>query len=546
MRVLIKFRHGLGDSVQLTSVIQHLRHSCPDWAVDVVSPLGRHSCFFGLVSNSYILDVNRLKNVYDVVYDLVWDESDVSYKDSPSTKAEKCLRDIFSIEPQVELCSYRINVSSEKKSHVCRHLSEIASLSPDSNGLVAIHYEGTTSRERKDMSHYCVNGICERLLSLNYTPLILDWEYSSPLPDGESVFCFDVTHPIWMGYRTGDAEILTALLDSVSLVIAVDSGPQKVAGATKTPTLAVWTGFHPLHYYGLANNVTHLVPFNHEESIRGDRKSGLTFFNDHYQHIVYQDLEKNMADLVEEHLKGDVSSEQKLGYLAGGDYPTHIPYNISYYQQRKEQEDGADLLAYGDWQVNYGSWFVESLDLVNKLVLDVGCGCGALTKAMRDAGADVYGIDVNEYTVLAGRQKWPELKDKIFVCDAVNLHLFPNEIFDCLHVQSVAEHWREVLVGTTLSELLRVCKPGGLIFMCIAVVEHEAVVAPANKPAEWWMDKNEDPTHICNKTGQWWLDKHIKAGWKICTDEYRDRLWNHPESCWKRYEQEWYVIVAKK
>jgi hypothetical protein len=34
-RVLISFRHGLGDVIQLTSVLNHLRHYHPNWVIDV-------------------------------------------------------------------------------------------------------------------------------------------------------------------------------------------------------------------------------------------------------------------------------------------------------------------------------------------------------------------------------------------------------------------------------------------------------------------------------------------------------------------------------
>ena len=46
--VLIDFRHGLGDAVQLTSVLQHLRHYHPNWSIDVAALGGKHSAYGGL------------------------------------------------------------------------------------------------------------------------------------------------------------------------------------------------------------------------------------------------------------------------------------------------------------------------------------------------------------------------------------------------------------------------------------------------------------------------------------------------------------------
>ena len=37
MRILIEFQHGLGDTVQLSSVLAHLRHYRPDWQIDVAT-----------------------------------------------------------------------------------------------------------------------------------------------------------------------------------------------------------------------------------------------------------------------------------------------------------------------------------------------------------------------------------------------------------------------------------------------------------------------------------------------------------------------------
>ena len=76
---------------------------------------------------------------------------------------------------------------------------------------------------------------------------------------------------LWGGTGTGDAEALAALIEHSALLVGVDSGPLHVAGATTTPTVGVWLRHHPLHYFGLADNVLHLVPDRHETHVRGDR-----------------------------------------------------------------------------------------------------------------------------------------------------------------------------------------------------------------------------------------------------------------------------------
>ena len=59
-RSLIKFRHGLGDAVQLTTVLQHLKHYHPDWDVDVAALIGKHSAFHGLCRKVFVLDREEL------------------------------------------------------------------------------------------------------------------------------------------------------------------------------------------------------------------------------------------------------------------------------------------------------------------------------------------------------------------------------------------------------------------------------------------------------------------------------------------------------
>ena len=54
--VLIKFRHGLGAAVQLTTVLQHVNHYHSDWDVHVATLAGKQSAFHGLCRGVQILD----------------------------------------------------------------------------------------------------------------------------------------------------------------------------------------------------------------------------------------------------------------------------------------------------------------------------------------------------------------------------------------------------------------------------------------------------------------------------------------------------------
>src|SRR5436305_9136922 len=89
----------------------------------------------------------------------------------------------------------------------------------------------------------------------------------------------------------------------VTLMVGVDSGPLHVAGATSTPTIGVWTGHHPLHYFDLGEHVTHLVPEDHERLLRGNVEAGAAYFQRHYRYQAYSDLRTSVLGVVRERLK---------------------------------------------------------------------------------------------------------------------------------------------------------------------------------------------------------------------------------------------------
>ncbi|MBI1903056.1 MAG: FkbM family methyltransferase [Planctomycetia bacterium] len=65
---------------------------------------------------------------------------------------------------------------------------------------------------------------------------------------------------------------------------------------------------HPLHYFGLADHVTHLVPDDHARFLRGDAAAGARYFESHYNFRVYRDLERTLCRLCDEVLGGQTNS----------------------------------------------------------------------------------------------------------------------------------------------------------------------------------------------------------------------------------------------
>jgi len=535
MDVAIDFRHGLGDAVQLTAVLRHLCHYHPEWNVDVAALVGKHSALHGLCRKVIVRgDHDSLERTgYQRRYALDWDECRTSYGDCPSTKVTQCLVEVFKLKPIAALCGYQIQRSARADQLARAYLEQVCHAAPDSAGrypAVLIHYAGNTSADKKNLSHDLVRDVCDVVLAAGATPVILDWDRRSSLPDGQRIFNPDADHPMWGGHGTGDAEVLAALIQHARLMVGVDSGPLHVAGATSTETIGVWTQHHPVYYFDLADNVLHFVPANHEQLARG--AEAVSYFQRCYQHQTYRELAVDLPTLVESRLTGEefqrIANRRFLARLSA-----HA-YDRQYHEEHRRA--GLDYLAFGDWQQDYGRWLVDSLQLGEKRVLDVGCGCGAIARGLQQAGAHVGGVDLNQYMIQLGREKWPDMRDQLNVCDAVNLHLFEDGCWDAIHSAQVAEHWKPELVPHILDELKRVVVPGGAFF---CTLDTEELVTRQERD-----QRAEDPTHVCIRPMAWWHDQLEKAGWTVCSARFESALQVHTKSFFNRYDWDWFVATS--
>ncbi len=96
--------------------------------------------------------------------------------------------------------------------------------------------------------------------------------------------------------------------------------------------------------------------------------------------------------------------------------------------------------------------------------LDVGCGQGAYVGRMRSLGFDVVGIDASEGQVRLARRK-VEQPDIITVGSALDVPAL-DRAFDFLYAINVLHHLESLdEQRRAFAELLRVLKPGGLLFL---------------------------------------------------------------------------------
>jgi len=186
-KVLIEFRHGLGDAAQFTSVLKHLKKYYPHWIIDVSALVGKHTCYQGLCHQIFRLrDENVDLSEYDKRYILDWDECRHDHEFWPSTKVARCLLEIFRLTPRPELCSYSIQTGIQAQAAAANYLSEITGATTNEEGrfpAVLIHYEGNTSGSKKNLPHTLIQQVCEDIIEVGFVPVILDWDQRSPLID---------------------------------------------------------------------------------------------------------------------------------------------------------------------------------------------------------------------------------------------------------------------------------------------------------------------------------------------------------------------------
>ena len=317
--LLFRFAHGLGDRIQFMVVLRHLQRLRPDLAVDVECDGSTLALYRGLcrracaragrpvTDGTASLTAGGTRSVYDIEHLVDWPEPDQTYPDSPSTKAEKHLREVHHIAPIPELCRYQFDPAEWAIDRARRYLTEVAG-SPER--AVLIHHQGSSYRSKKNLPDYVVRTLVRGLTAAGYQPVLLDWQGTSTLRDDPEIACPGAGHDLWGGQCYADPDVLCAVASLAGLSVGIDSGPGMMFAASGGPTLIVWTLHHPVNYSAANPNVLHLVHNDHAETMRGDPATGLRYFDEHYRHKLYAGLGTDLRDAALEIL-GALGSEKQ-------------------------------------------------------------------------------------------------------------------------------------------------------------------------------------------------------------------------------------------
>ena len=99
--------------------------------------------------------------------------------------------------------------------------------------------------------------------------------------------------------------------------------------------------------------------------------------------------------------------------------------------------------------------------------LDVGCSAGFVLAAAREAGFEVYGVELEAAAVAFAQQV---LTLPNVVCGTLEAQCYPADFFDVVSLYDVIEHVPDL--NRTAAELARILKPGGVLEIRTPDVAH--------------------------------------------------------------------------
>lgn len=127
--------------------------------------------------------------------------------------------------------------------------------------------------------------------------------------------------------------------------------------------------------------------------------------------------------------------------------------------------------------------YVDNIDIFNKNVLNIGCGYGwcelnFLTRGVKE----MVGCEISESDLKTARENVKNDKVKFIIASALELP-FPDNHFDTVVSWEVIEHIPKNSESKMFSEIKRVLKPGGKLYLS---TPHTSFLSNFFDPA-WWL-----------------------------------------------------------
>lgn len=153
----------------------------------------------------------------------------------------------------------------------------------------------------------------------------------------------------------------------------------------------------------------------------------------------------------------------------------------------------------GEWHRQACAWFNSVIPIKGKKLFDTGCGLGHFMVAFKELGADVYGCDVSNYCARSLKNRFG---NKFYQTPMEEMRGVPQNTFDIVFCTSTMEHIPKNLVERVFINLIKICKPGGTIYIEIDTTPNNQKPVPEashvnirswplwlleiNRPPYWW------------------------------------------------------------
>jgi SAM-dependent methyltransferase len=120
--------------------------------------------------------------------------------------------------------------------------------------------------------------------------------------------------------------------------------------------------------------------------------------------------------------------------------------------------------------------------LINRSVLDLGCGRGRWSKEYAKRGATVTGIDISPQAIGILTDEMPQHR---FISGDIATVSFPDESFDIVNSVTVLQHMPDWKQRIALDHLSRWLKPGGFAVLLENVTAFDAPHVFAHRADDW-------------------------------------------------------------